>query len=162
MAYLVAGLSVISLGCGSGRDLLFFARQGLNCTGVDYCKAAVSRLRKLRVENAEFICQDVAELNGQPYDVAYARFLLHSMPEEKEDALLSWCAAHCRTLCIEARSDRGAVPDRDHYRRLINSGALLAKLSRLGFTTLLFEERDGLSPVEGEDPVLIDWIGVRA
>lgn len=51
--------TILDLGCGNGRDSIYFSRSGLNVTAID---ASDSVIRQLKQENNEdnicFICDD--------------------------------------------------------------------------------------------------------
>ena len=100
-----AGASILEVGCGNGRDSVFFARSGLRVTATDCCPQAVKLTeRKLPAGS----CALVAEAGALPPDVvdfAYARFVLHSMDEIEQEKLLKWVQTHVRqAFYIETRS----------------------------------------------------------
>ena len=52
-----AGKELIELGCGNGRDSLFFAKNGINVTGIDASETAIDELRNtVELDNCIFIC----------------------------------------------------------------------------------------------------------
>lgn len=85
---------VIDLGCGSGRDSVFFAAQGHQVVGADFAAAGLRRARKHAKESGAPVSfvewnfnslrealARAAELAHQPGPrVVYARFLLDSLP----------------------------------------------------------------------------------
>ena len=70
------GRRMVELGCGNGRDAVFFAAQGLDITALDMSQEAVSQLQSRGIANAEFLCGDFVNSDvHQPesYDYAYSR-----------------------------------------------------------------------------------------
>jgi hypothetical protein len=89
------------------------------------------------------------------------RWLLHVISEKHENAVLDWSARALRDglLMIEARSDKGRLPDDTHYRRLISPEQLKEKLLRLGFSIAYDEELDEFSPFGDDRPILFRLVG---
>lgn len=75
--------TLLDLGCGTGRDSLYFAHKGLNVTAADWSQSGLDQLKKLakkrKVANLEVIQQDISKLTFKPnsFDVIYAHLSLH-------------------------------------------------------------------------------------
>jgi len=75
--------TLLDLGCGNGRDSLYFARKGLQVTAADWSKSGLDQLQKLaeakKVANLEVVQQDISKLTFKPnsFDVIYAHLSLH-------------------------------------------------------------------------------------
>ncbi|MBI4250566.1 class I SAM-dependent methyltransferase [Candidatus Uhrbacteria bacterium] len=75
--------TLLDLGCGNGRDSLFFARKGLHVIAVDFSESGPRQLRKQAAEkklaNLEVVRQDISQLKFKPnsFDVIYAHLSLH-------------------------------------------------------------------------------------
>jgi ubiquinone/menaquinone biosynthesis C-methylase UbiE len=75
--------TLLDLGCGNGRDSLYFARKGLQVTAADWSKSGLDQLKKLvekkKVANLEVIQQDISQLTFKlnSFDVIYAHLSLH-------------------------------------------------------------------------------------
>jgi tetratricopeptide (TPR) repeat protein/SAM-dependent methyltransferase len=171
---LPAGCTLIDVGCGSGRDSLYFAQRGHTVVGVDRSAEAVGRAREAcqeaRVEGARFeqldasSRQDIVRFLSQDWlsgeAVVYLRFFLHSVEESTEDTLISALVDALPggfRLCAEFRTTQdGSLPKvyGDHYRRYIDEEGLAEKLRGLGFEIEHLEAGRGFSPYEGEDPHL--------
>ena len=85
------GKTLVDLGCGNGRDALFFAGQGLQVLAIDLSGSAIEQLNQMPVENARFLCGDfIASDVHQPeiYDYAYSRFTIHAINQQQEALLL--------------------------------------------------------------------------
>jgi ubiquinone/menaquinone biosynthesis C-methylase UbiE len=75
--------TLLDLGCGTGRDSLYFAHKGLKVTAADWSQSGLDQLQKLakkrKVANLEVIQQDISKLTFKPnsFDVIYAHLSLH-------------------------------------------------------------------------------------
>lgn len=169
---------ILELGCGNGRDSLYFLSKGHNVIAVDGSDAAIEMLNVMTVENknALFVCDNFVKckaLYQMKYDCIYSRFTLHAITEEQEDELL----ANVRSalddggiFCIEARTvhddlygkgnevAHNAYIYNGHFRRFIDVDEFRVKLERLMFKIIAIEEAHGFSKTEGSDPVLMRCI----
>jgi adenylylsulfate kinase-like enzyme len=168
-----AQMSLLELGCGTGRDAIFFAQHGLRVTALDRSDAAIESCRSgLIGTSAEFLCLDAASAGSllpRRFDVVYSRFSLHAMTREEERGALQ--ASHDLLsagglLCIECRSINDALARQGevispterisgHYRRFIVRHELIEQLDMLGFDIIDQVESQGLAIHGDEDPVVI-------
>ena len=104
------GRELVKLGCGNGRDAVFFACQELHITALDMSQEAISQLQSRNLPNAEFLCGDFVNSEvhrPDSYDYAYSRFTIHSINRNQEQKLLSKLFRGLRMgrkLFIEVRS----------------------------------------------------------
>ena len=70
---------VLDLGCGKGRNSLFFAANGLNVTATDISDEALETVDRLRHPKITTVCADfaVADLGVEKYDAVFACLSLH-------------------------------------------------------------------------------------
>ena len=175
------GSLMFELGCGNGRDALFFAGQGVRMVACDRSTTAIetlsarSDLGKFR-HPPRFLHADFAELarvydtSHEPLDAVYSRFTLHAIPVEIQHAALSWSAVHLRAgglLLVEVRSVAGSLygqgeqVERDafihdgHYRRFLRQGELRLELEGLGLEIVEATESAGVAVYKDDDPVVI-------
>ena len=174
-AALDAPAVVVDLGCGDGRDAAHFAHLGHRTLGLDGCAAAIARARS-RATKARFAVATLAEggplvsahLLAAPDALVYARFLLHALTATEAARLLADLAATLRPgarLALEYRTlADAALPKRHapHFRRFVDHAALEAELRGHNFEILEAAEAQGLSPFNGEDPVLGRILARRA
>lgn len=160
--------TIVDVGCGSGRDSLFFASVGFRVLGIDASQAAVSLCQRTArdrgIGNAEFVCCSVddpglgTKISGATKGrlALYARFFLHAIPEECELAFLKTASElnNLDLLAIEFRTDRDArqtkVTD-SHYRRFIPPLDFLTRAGRLGFSPVYFTEGFGFAKFRSDD-----------
>jgi ubiquinone/menaquinone biosynthesis C-methylase UbiE len=179
MGGLAPGQRLFELGCGNGRDALFFASRGLRVTACDRSKVAVETLQarpdlERFAHRPEFLVADFVELDrayrGEPPNVVYSRFTLHAVPAAVQSAALGWARralAPGGKLLIEVRSVKGSLygkgepVERDaflhdgHYRRFVRIEELTSELTKLGFGIDSASESSGVAVYRDDDPVVI-------
>ncbi|GIW63517.1 MAG: hypothetical protein KatS3mg091_319 [Patescibacteria group bacterium] len=74
--------SLLDLGCGDGRDSIYFANKGLKVTAVDFSKSGIEKLktRQNRIKNRiNCILKDIRNINfpENSFVVIYAHLSLH-------------------------------------------------------------------------------------
>lgn len=145
--------TLIDLGCGNGRDSLFFARKGLHVTAADFSESDLDQLRKLvekkKLANIEVVRQDITRLKFEPnsFDVIYAHLSLHYFTDKatkrifnqlhsllKKDGLLFVkCKSTDDMLYGRGRAqEKNMYSFRGHVRHFFDKeymSALLAKFS---------------------------------
>lgn len=175
-----AGRRLLDIGCGNGRDSLFFAKNGLKVTGIDSSDSAIRKLNKQRQNSdIEFICCDYAKTDifkKRNYDFCYCRFFIHAITERQENILLQRVHKVLNEkglFFIEVRSvkdelfGRGEPAGRnafiydEHYRRFIVREELEKKLSAGGFKIRYSEEKQGFAAFGDLDPYIIRIIAEK-
>ncbi len=173
------GARLFELGCGNGRDALFFAARGVQVTACDRSKVAVETLQGRPdlarfAHRPQFVVADFLELDrayqGPEQDFVYSRFTLHAVPVEVQSAALGWARRILRAggkLLVEVRSVKGSLygqgtpAERDafihdgHYRRFVRLEELTAELQALGFAIDSATESSGVAVYRDDDPVVI-------
>ena len=173
------GKTLVDLGCGNGRDALFFAGQGLDVLAIDLSRAAIDQLNQNSVDHARFLCGDfIASDAHKPdsYDYAYSRFTIHAINQKQETMLLQ---AMFRALkpggkfFVEVRSvndplygkgkavDRNAFFYDNHYRRFIVRDELVHAFEHCGFRVEYAKEQTGFAPYGNDDPPVIRIVAVK-
>lgn len=173
------GKHMVELGCGNGRDAIFFAGRGLQVTALDMAQEAITQLRSRNIANARFLCGDFVNADvHQPdhYDYAYSRFTIHSINRNQEQVLLNNLF---RGLCsggklfIEVRGvndplfgkgkqiERNAYFYDNHYRRFIVLEELIQSLEQRGFRVEYAQESTGFAPYGNDDPPVIRVVAVK-
>lgn len=160
--------SIVELGCGNGRDALFFARNNYHVLGVDasfeavgICRAAADGLK------ADFIVGDIdapdlfiaiqTALNGRSVALMYSRFFLHAISDESQTSMLDLSSKLCGTgalMALEFRTVRDKQLAKEtelHFRRFLDPLSLLEQVGRFGFKVEYFVEGFGYAKFRSDD-----------
>jgi serine O-acetyltransferase len=171
---------LIELGCGNGRDSIYFAKsqeENLNILAIDQAEVEIAYLRnKFRYENLIFASEDFTNLSiVEKFDYVYSRFTLHSITEEQENNVIKWIQKGLKNegiFFVEARSIKDDTYKQgkqlsnnenitDHYRRYMNIDDFKNKLENIGMEILYAKESKGFAIYGDSDPVTIRIIGKR-
>lgn len=164
--------NIIDVGCGNGRDSIFFASLGYNVIGIDRSNIAISLFKKESLRRKVKICnfyeKDIIETDFfQIFDenkidpcetIIYSRFFLHAIGEEAEQELLKSSLRMMRKgtiLCLEFRSTEDKTINKvfpHHYRRFIETSTMKEKCISLGMRIDYAVSGRGIAPYKGEDP----------
>ncbi|MBZ7964838.1 class I SAM-dependent methyltransferase [Campylobacter sp. 2457A] len=114
LKYLKKDFSILELGCGNGRDALFFSQKGCKVKALDLCEDEIRFLNEsYKSENLEFSCADFCNfLDDKKYDGIYSRFTLHSIRKDQQDNLFKNIPQLLKkkgVLCIEVRGKKNSL-----------------------------------------------------
>ena len=142
---------VLELGCGNGRDLIFFRRKKINARGIDNAYQNNYFIKKTDV--AEYI-----KLNSCNEDV-YTRFFWHAIERPLQLKILKWVK---HKIFIEARTteDKPTLYKK-HKRNFVNVSQLVKDLKNNNFEILYLKEGYGMSKYKNEDPHLVRIIATK-
>ena len=155
-------ISLLDIGCGNGRDLNYFRKNGIDAYGID-----------LNSQNNTTYITNANALNiTDIYDVYYLRFFVHTLTESNLDKLLNKLYMIVKKesfIFLETRSSKG-ITDKEksetnfrskigeeHFRMLYSCDYLCEKLEKY-FNIYFCNEDKGLAPFRGEDPYVIRMI----
>lgn len=164
--------AVIDLGCGNGRDAVFFADRGLPVTAIDSSSYAVAAARALvgGRQGIDVVEGDVLEhgrLTALRNSVRggsvlfYARFLLNGLTEKEEQRFLKELGDAILpgdVVALEHRTDLDATLKKARFRsfrRFVPADDTLNQLQGLGFEVLDQQSGTGLAKFEREDPEVV-------
>lgn len=161
----------IELGCGNGRDSVFFAEKNLIVTAVDQVEKEIEYLnKKFGSDNLTFVANDFSKLGSDNgYDYIYSRFTLHSVDSEAETRVLNWIKDNLNNnglFFLEVRSINDPMFKKgeklsdnenmtSHYRRYLDFENTIDKLEKIGLKIVYKLESQGLSVYKDDDPMLI-------
>ncbi|MBQ6449282.1 class I SAM-dependent methyltransferase [bacterium] len=172
---------IIELGCGNGRDAIYFAQNNIQVVAVDQCSSEIERLKTSnRLDNLVFMIADFTHLDqsNEAYDLIYSRFTLHSVDKLGQSRVINWSYNSLKPkgkICIEARGYKNALYKKgkavtgqkdafifnDHYRRFINIDKLVEELVAIGFKILIANEERGFAPISDFDDYFIRVIAQK-
>lgn len=164
---------VVDVGCGNGRDSVFFAQLGFRTMGIDAADVAVTHCRSL-IEGSDrpeghnqFLCRNVLDLRDDPSlaasirdvkKIIYSRFFLHAIDIHEEQAFFDFAFASMKdgdVLAVEFRTSQDAGRAKvtgAHYRRYVDSSDLVqAVVDRHGAQVLYLTEGTGFAKYKADD-----------
>lgn len=169
--------NLVEIGCGNGRDAIFFAKNKINTIAIDQSvkgieenKISLDDVTKkyLNSHSADFVQEDYSSYDQ--IDVFYSRFTIHSITKSDESVLLPkiYNSLHQKGFfCIEVRTTKDPlygvgnefakntfIHD-NHKRRFIDSQEFLKEAISIGFKLVYFTEEDNLSIHKNDNPVLM-------
>jgi len=86
-----AGLTeVLDLGCGAGRDSLYFEENGLSVTALDVSESGISKLREEKRANIRCIACDIRDIDfpDDSFDVIYAHLILQYLNHAEVEIII--------------------------------------------------------------------------
>ena len=80
--------SLLDLGCGNGRDSMYFSKKGLEVTAIDISESGIKAL-KARSQNTRCVQKDIRKINfpKNSFDVIYANLSLHYFDNKTLDEI---------------------------------------------------------------------------
>lgn len=170
--YMKPASTVVDLGCGSGRDSLFFARCNHKVLAVDLSSEAI-RIINQTAPKITAIKEDFVMFLGNhvdAFDYLYSRFSLHAISADHEQSFVKHAYDALKSggiLFIEARSvqderfgkgeeiEKNTFRYEGHVRRFIEIHELEKRLKTEGFFIEKIVQSRGFAPYENEDPIII-------
>lgn len=170
--------SILEISCGNGRDTIFFHKNKFKITAIDKSEYIIYKNIKIYGNQIEWISLSASKINKieSKFDNIYARFMLHSINEKKEQKMLMMCYDKLNNnglLFIECRSINDELYGRgmklenkheykyDHYRRFIDLDELELKLKNIGYTIVYKTESNNISILKDSNPTLIRIIAKK-
>lgn len=176
--------TLIELGCGNGRDSIYFSQNNLNVVAIDQVQCEVDFLNKnYKTNNINFICDDFTNLkntkndivNEVNFDYVYSRFTFHSINEAKENRTLDWIKNNLvkgGLFLLEARSMKDPMFKQGetlsetenyttHYRRYMDLNKIINKLESRNFEILFKIEDKDLAVYKDDNPYVIRIIAEK-
>jgi cyclopropane fatty-acyl-phospholipid synthase-like methyltransferase len=171
------GTRLLDIGCGNGRDSIFFATLGFDVTSIDYSQNAIEVCSTTADHLGLKIATEVLSIssfsqiikfsdeNLENFDVVYARFFLHAIDENSERNLLRLAYKILRPegkfvleyRCLsydEIDLSESAYENGQHYRRLIRQPEFENSACDMGFKIEYSVQGYGHAKFRSEDPLI--------
>jgi len=178
MDHMQAGKKLIDLGCGNGRDSVYFCNNGIRVTAVDSSKSAIEFIDNYQIPIFA-VCDDFVETKALAcidYDYCYARWTIHAINKAQQNKLLPnvyHALNENGLLFVEVRTINDAKYGQgeplgehefffdNHYRRFIDPSKLITQIKEVGFEIVSHEESDAFSVVGSDAPTLLRLIAKK-
>jgi SAM-dependent methyltransferase len=167
-----ADVAVVDIGSGTGRDSLWFARQGHDVLGLDYVPAATERAGRtaqadgLPARFQTFNLYDTRQVLAMGGELAhrgdpptlYGRFLIHALEDAGRHALwriASMCLRRGGRFYLEFRTDENAKAEKEygeHFRKYLPGDVVVAEIESWGGQVEHRADGYGMAVYKNEDP----------
>ena len=155
-------VSVLELGCGNGRDTIFFARHNLDVTAVDASDEGIKNNPSVKEKlNLNFIQADLSgscdHVFNRNFNIVYSRFFFHSIDYDTEQNIFQKLERYAQpeTRCFfEFRTEKDEGIKKvapKHFRRFVNAENFCNNLSSAGFRIDYKIEGFGYAKYQDED-----------
>ncbi len=161
-------IKLLDIGCGNGRDLIFFEKNEISVLGIDKSIEAINNLNKLG-KNVQNEC--ILDFDYTIFNTLYYRFIIHTLNQlELEKLFTSLSYSYPNTnLFIETRISDNINHSKDfnsgigenHKRYLYNKETILSLIEKSGFEIKELIISKGLSPIESEDPLILRLLSTK-
>ncbi len=165
--------SILDIGCGNGRDTIYFFKKGLKVIGIDKSTVVIKINKKkfAHDNNLLFYKKDINRFDFKKlgrFDFIYLRFFLHAINFKTQKNLLKHIQNFKKKgalIMLEFRTDKDSLINKgkklsknetftDHYRRFISVKSILKSFKALSFKPIYILEKKGLSKYKNDNPVL--------
>lgn len=169
---------IFDVGCGNGRDVLYFNQKKIKCTGIDKSTNAIKILKnKYSIIKDKFVNYDFCIffnkiIKDKNFSV-YSRFTLHAINYKKEQIFfknlskqkkLEYLFIETRTLKDEFYGKGKKVGLHEfvssHYRRFIDPNIIKKDLSKY-FKIKYFKQAKNFAKFKGENPCVLRIIAKK-
>jgi len=172
LKYMKAEKTLIDLGCGNGRDSVYFFNSGLKVTAIDSSRSAIANIESQHLPILA-LCDDFVKtkiLDCIEYDYCYARWVIHAINQAQQEEFIPRVYNMLKRdglFFIEVRTvsdekyGKGELLGKheflydNHYRRFIEPDKLTNQLRNTGFDVLYGVESDGFSVLADDAPTLL-------
>jgi SAM-dependent methyltransferase len=150
---------IVDFGCGNGRDTMLLDSVAPT-VGIDASAEAVAAAKAAHPDG-KFLCGSVEQIQGE--GLLYARFVLHSLPEQVQDELLDRLEGRWAVAFEFRTPEDEALPKvtPDHYRRPVSVQQVCEKLKARGFVVTYTVEGRGMAKFGADDAYVGRVMGDR-
>lgn len=163
---------IFDVGCGNGRDSLFFAEMGFKVVSLDASQDAIrfveEKAKERNLDNIKFVVSDIKgpKLRETIDQLAkrkvciYARFFLHAINLDEQTVFLQVLSDTLKSgsrLTFEYRITEDQYLEKDappHFRRYQSAESLNAQLRDLGFKEIYAIEGQGFAKYKSDDAIV--------
>ena len=157
---------ILEIGCGNGRDAVFFSSRGHSVRAIDASKVAIEKNKQANLGNplTQFIHLDAKDIrrivreNKSTIGAVYSRFFLHSIDEKIQNEIISSIVEESNPgtkVFFEYRTTEDEKIKKifgQHFRRYIDHEDLVRSLKAVGLEIIYEIAGGGMAYYKGEDP----------
>lgn len=171
------GEVLLEIGCGNGRDSIFFGKNNINVIAIDQSEEEMKKLQSLNYQNVMFKTADMV-YDNEAYipnfnNYVYSRFTLHAINEKEQLIVIKNVYESLKKgglFLIEVRStkdeifgkgekvDKNAYVYEGHYRRFIDFNELKEIAKNFNFNIEYAIEGKDLAQYKDSNPTVIRMI----
>ena len=171
------GEVLLEIGCGNGRDSIFFGKNEINVIAIDQSEEEIKKLQSLKYPNVTFKAADMV-YDKEIYipnftDYVYSRFTLHAIGEKEQLMVMRNVYDSLKKgglFLIEVRStndnifgkgkkvEKNAYIYEGHYRRFIDFNELKEIAKDHNFSIEYAIEGKDLAQYKDSNPTVIRMI----
>lgn len=161
-------LSLIDIGCGNGRDSIYFSKKKIETTGLDASKIAIKNNLK-NFKKITFLNKNICSKNfniNKKFDIIYARFFLHAINYKNQNLFLKNIKKILKkkgVIFLEFRTikDKMMLKGKKlsnnervfgHYRRFIDVQEFIIDLKKVGFKINYISQSNNFANFKNEKP----------
>ena len=164
---------LIDIGCGNGRDSLYFNKKGLDVLGIDISKAAIDMNNLTKNKKLSFLKFDIEKDNMyKKFDYIYSRFFIHAITVNGEDKfikLVNNIKKKGTLIFLEFRNSNDSIFNKfkkkkhndfinfgkGHYRRFIITDQFIKKFSKKTKSRIIYSRSSAnISIIKKDNPNL--------
>ena len=165
--------SLVDIGCGNGRDSIFFFKKGFNVTGLDISKTAIKKNSLISNKNLSFYVFDIEKnTSSKKFDFIYSRFFIHALSETGENKfinLINKIKKKNTLIFLEFRNSKDEIFNKfknkkhnnfinfgnGHYRRVIDTKKFISNFIKKTNSKIIYcKSSKNLSIVKKDNPNL--------
>lgn len=166
-------LKIVDIGCGNGRDSLFFSKKKFSVTGIDISNKAIKKNKVFENKYLNFLKFDIEKNKlNKKFNIIYIRFFLHAISANGEKKLLDLIrniSVKNSLVFFEFRNWHDEIFsklkknknneiiefEKGHYRRIINPKFFIKSfLNKIKSKVLYLKSSKNLSIVKKDNPNL--------
>lgn len=157
---------MIDVGCGNGRDTIFFIKKKIDIIGLDQSNV-IKKNKNIFKKN--FVKKNICMKNldfKKKFDVLYARFFIHTINAMEQENFLNNVKKIMRKsglIFLEFRTIKDPLIKRgikiskyerydDHYRRFIDPNEFKNKLRKMSYKIIYFKTSNKYSVYQNQRP----------
>lgn len=159
-------IKMIDVGCGNGRDTIFFIKKKFDIIGVDQSDVIIKNRKFFK---KKFIKKNICKKNlvlKKKFDVLYARFFIHAINENQQDNFFKNIKRIINKkglIFFEFRTIKDPLIKKGiriskyerydgHYRRFIDPQDFKNKLKKMNFRIIYFKTSNKYAVYQNQRP----------